>query len=99
MRESRQAGTADLPTARTAEAVLSDAYATPVTDVDVEWCGRRRLPPDGLDVVVYRGAVERASYDEYYVVLGQGLNRVLPAPEFDSVADLVAAVQAHRHDG
>jgi len=97
MSESLGAATADLPTARAAGAVLSDACSGVVTDV--EWCARRRLPPDDLDVVVYRGAVEGATHGEYYVVLGEGTDRVFPAPEFDSMVDLVATVRTRRRDG
>lgn len=90
-------GAADLPTARAARTALTEASTGVVTDV--EWCARRRLPPDDLDVVVYRCAAERAAHDDYYVVLGTGLRRVVPAREFDSTVDLVAAVQACRRDG
>jgi hypothetical protein len=94
MGESLRAGAADLPTAGAAGTVLTDARAGAVTDV--EWRGRRRLPPDDLDVVVYRGTVERDRCEAYYVVLGAGLSRVLPARKFDAVDDVVAAVQAGR---
>ncbi|MFB6281556.1 MAG: hypothetical protein ABEH40_06020 [Haloferacaceae archaeon] len=97
MGESMERGGApDLPTARAAGAVLTEACAGAVTDV--EWCARRRLPPDDLDVVVYRGTVDRADAGDYYVLLGAGTSRVFPAREYDSTTDLIAAFQARRRE-
>lgn len=89
-------GAADLPTARAAGAVLTERCAGAVTDV--EWCARRRLPPDDLDVVVYRGTADRGARDDYYVLLGPGTSRVFPAHEHDSTSDLIAAFQSRRRE-
>lgn len=93
-------GRTDLPSEADAGTVL--ARATDGAVVDVEWRARRRLPPDGLDVVVYRGYVERAAHDRYYVVLaagatrGDGPARVVPTASVDSTADLLSTFQADR---
>lgn len=95
----KRSGTPDLPTARAAETALADACSETV--IGVEWCARRRLPPDDLDVVVYRGIVDRSEREEradYYVVLGAGTTRVFPARGFDSLIGLVVAFQAYRRD-
>lgn len=93
-------GSADLPNAADAETVL--ARTTGGAVADVEWCARRRLPPGDLDVVVYRGRVDHADHERYYVLLapgaerGSGPSRVVPAASVDSPADLVSTFQADR---
>ena len=78
---------------------VTDPAAPTGSVTDVEWCARRRLPPDDLDVVVYRGTVDRREPTDYYVVLGAGTRRVFPTTGFDSPVDLLATFQVHRRDG
>ena len=94
---TERAGTSELPTARAAGTALAEACSGSVADV--EWCARRRLPPDDLDVVVYRGTVDRREPTDYYVVLGRETRQVFPATGFDSPVDLLATFHAHRREG
>lgn len=97
-------GPSDLPDGPEAVALL--ARATDGAVVDVEWQGRRCLPPNDLDVVVYRGRVEHADHDRYYAVIAAddtrpdgsppGDSRVFPVERVDSMTDLLSTFQADR---